>query len=72
VVLPIPEVAVYVKFSDNRPISLLACLSKVFEILMGRQIQFFYNIYISYFFLLMILFYLVPSMTSPKLDIFEI
>jgi hypothetical protein len=37
VVLPIPKVAVPVKFSDYRPISLLACLSKVFEVLMARQ-----------------------------------
>jgi hypothetical protein len=31
VVLPIPKVAVPGKFSDYRPIRLLACLSKVFE-----------------------------------------
>jgi hypothetical protein len=36
-VLPTPKVAVPVKFSDYRPISLLACLSKVFELLMVRQ-----------------------------------
>jgi hypothetical protein len=28
-----------VKFSDYRPISLLACLSKVFEVLMARQME---------------------------------
>jgi hypothetical protein len=28
-----------VKFSDYRPISLLACLSKVFEVLMGGQME---------------------------------
>jgi hypothetical protein len=28
-----------VKFSDYRPISLLACLSKVFEVLMARQMD---------------------------------
>jgi small basic protein len=39
VVLPIPKVAVPVKFSDYRPISLLACLSKAFEVLMARQIE---------------------------------
>jgi hypothetical protein len=38
-VLPIPKVAVTVKFSDYRPISLLACLSKVFEVLMARQME---------------------------------
>jgi hypothetical protein len=37
--LPIPKVAVSVKFSDYRPISLLACLSKVFEVLMTRQMD---------------------------------
>jgi small basic protein len=39
VVLPIPKVAVPVKFSDYRPISLLAGLSKVFEVLMARQME---------------------------------
>jgi hypothetical protein len=39
VVLPIPKVAVPVKFSDYRPISLLACLSKVFEVVMARQME---------------------------------
>jgi hypothetical protein len=39
VVLPIPKVAVAVKFSDYGPISLLACLSKVFEVLMARQME---------------------------------
>jgi hypothetical protein len=39
VVLPIPKAAVPVKFSDYRPISLLACLSKVFEVLMARQME---------------------------------
>jgi hypothetical protein len=39
VVLPISKIAVPVKFSDYRPISLFACLSKVFEVLMGRQIE---------------------------------
>jgi hypothetical protein len=38
-VLPIPKVAVLVKLSDYRPISLLACLSKVFEVLMVRQME---------------------------------
>jgi hypothetical protein len=37
VVLSIPKVAFSVKFSDYRPISLLACLSKVFEVLMAWQ-----------------------------------
>jgi hypothetical protein len=37
VVLPIPKVPV--KFSVNRPISLLACLSKVFQVLMARQME---------------------------------
>jgi small basic protein len=31
--------AVPVKFSDYRPISLLACLSKLFEVLMARQME---------------------------------
>jgi small basic protein len=35
-VLPIPKVAIPMKFSDYRPIRLLACLSKVFEVLMAR------------------------------------
>jgi small basic protein len=39
VVLPVPKVAVPVKFLDYRPISLLACLSKVFEVLMARQME---------------------------------
>jgi small basic protein len=39
VVLPIPKVAVPVKFWNYRPISLLACLSKVFEVLMARQME---------------------------------
>jgi hypothetical protein len=39
VVLPIPKVAVPVKCSYYRPISLLACLSKVFEVLMARQME---------------------------------
>jgi hypothetical protein len=38
-VLPIPKVAFHVKFSDYRPISLLACLSKVFVVLMARQME---------------------------------
>jgi hypothetical protein len=37
VMLPIPKVAVPVKFSDYRSISLLACLSKVFEVLMDSN-----------------------------------
>jgi hypothetical protein len=37
VVLLIPKVAVPVKFSAHRPISLLACLTKVFEVLMTWQ-----------------------------------
>jgi hypothetical protein len=39
VVLPIPKVAVLMKFSDYRPISLLASLSKVFEVLYARQME---------------------------------
>jgi hypothetical protein len=39
VVLTIPKVAVPVKFLDYRPISLLAGLSKVFEVLMARQME---------------------------------
>jgi hypothetical protein len=39
VVLPIPKIAVPVKFSDYRPRSLLACLSKVFEVLIARQME---------------------------------
>jgi hypothetical protein len=37
-VLPIPKVAVLVKFTDYRPISVLACLSKVFDVLLARHI----------------------------------
>jgi small basic protein len=37
-VLPISKVAVPVKFSDYMPISLLASLSKVFEVLMARHV----------------------------------
>jgi hypothetical protein len=37
--VPIPKVAVFVKFSDYRPISLQACLSKVFEVLMAQQME---------------------------------
>jgi small basic protein len=33
------KVTVPVKFLDYRPISLLACLSKVFEVLMARQME---------------------------------
>jgi hypothetical protein len=36
VVLPIPKVGNPAKFSDYRPICLLVCLSKVFEVLMAR------------------------------------
>jgi hypothetical protein len=36
VVLPIPKIGSPAKFSDYRPISLLVCLSKVFEKLMAR------------------------------------
>jgi hypothetical protein len=39
VVLPIPKVAVPIKFTDYRPIRLLACFSKVFDILMTRLIK---------------------------------
>jgi hypothetical protein len=39
VVLPIPKVSSQAKFSDYRPISLLVCLSKVFEMLMARQME---------------------------------
>jgi hypothetical protein len=37
VVFPIPTISSLAKFSDYRPISILVCLSKVFEVLMGRQ-----------------------------------
>jgi hypothetical protein len=37
VVLPIPKVGSPAKFSDYRPICLLVCLLKVFEVLMARQ-----------------------------------
>jgi hypothetical protein len=39
VVLPIPKVSSLAKFSDYRPISLLVCLSKVFELLMAWQME---------------------------------
>jgi hypothetical protein len=39
VVLPIPKVSSPAKFSDYRPISLLVCLSKVFEVLMALQME---------------------------------
>jgi hypothetical protein len=39
VVLPIPKVSSPAKLSDYRPISLLVCLSKVFEVLMARQME---------------------------------
>jgi hypothetical protein len=39
VVLPIPKVSSSAKISDYRPISLLVCLSKVFEVLMARQME---------------------------------
>jgi hypothetical protein len=39
VVLSIPKVADSLKFSDYRPIILLACLSNVFEVLMARQME---------------------------------
>jgi hypothetical protein len=39
VVLPIPRISVTVKFSDHRPISLMATLSKEFEVLMARQME---------------------------------
>jgi small basic protein len=39
VVLPIPKVSSPAKFSDYRPISHLVCLSKVFGVLMARQIE---------------------------------
>jgi hypothetical protein len=38
-VLPIPKVSSLAKFSDYRPISLLVCLSIVFEVLMARQME---------------------------------
>jgi hypothetical protein len=38
-VLPIAKVAVPMKFLDYMPISLLACLSKVFEVLMARKME---------------------------------
>jgi hypothetical protein len=37
VVLPIPKVNSPAKFSADRPISLLVCLSKVFEVLDGSE-----------------------------------
>jgi hypothetical protein len=39
VVLPISKVSIPAKFSDYRPISRLFCLSKVFEVLMARQME---------------------------------
>jgi hypothetical protein len=39
VVLPIPRVSSPAKFSDYIPISLLVCSSKVFEVLMARQME---------------------------------
>jgi hypothetical protein len=39
IVLPIPKISNPSEFSDFRPISLLNCLSKVFEILMAKQIN---------------------------------
>jgi hypothetical protein len=39
VVLPIPKVSSPAKFYDYRPISLLVFLSKVFEVLMARQMK---------------------------------
>jgi hypothetical protein len=39
VVLPIPKVSSPAKLSDYRPISLLVCLSKVFEVLMAQQME---------------------------------
>jgi hypothetical protein len=39
VVLPIPKMSIPVKFSKYRPISLLVCLSKVFEVLIARQME---------------------------------
>jgi hypothetical protein len=38
-VFPIPKVSSLAKFSDYRPISLLVCFSKVFEVLMARQME---------------------------------
>jgi hypothetical protein len=39
VALPIPKVSSPAKFSDDRPVSFLVCLSKVFEVLMARQME---------------------------------
>jgi hypothetical protein len=39
VVLPIPKIGSTAKFSDYSPISILVCLSKVFEVLMARQME---------------------------------
>jgi hypothetical protein len=39
VVLSIPKVAVSLKFSDYRPIILLACLSNEFEVLITWQME---------------------------------
>jgi hypothetical protein len=36
---PTPKVSGPAKFSDYRPISLFVCLSKVFEMLMARQME---------------------------------
>jgi hypothetical protein len=38
-VLPIPKISSPAKFSDYKTISLLVCLSKVFEVLMARQME---------------------------------
>jgi hypothetical protein len=39
VVLPIAKVGSPAKFSDYKPISLLVCLSRVFVVLMARQME---------------------------------
>jgi hypothetical protein len=38
-VLPVSKVANRIKFSEYRPISLLACLSKIFEILLAFRLS---------------------------------
>jgi hypothetical protein len=39
VVLPVPKIASPANFSDYRPISLLVWFSKIFEVLMARQME---------------------------------
>jgi hypothetical protein len=39
VVFPITKIGSPAKFSDYRPFSIFVCLSKVFEVLMARQME---------------------------------